>query len=397
VAKALLHLVTFAFVAVVSSGLAWSADAFTQAVMLYGDKKYDQSEKLLLQHLAVNPRSADAHYYLASCYHYEGKLAEAKKEYQLILSAFPGTQAATYAAQGLGTISLAAPTAAAGSAAQTQRSGANPFEANPPSTKDDVIPDQEWIPYTKYTYGNIRVRASINGRPLEMTFDTGASTTVIGLKHWLAMGFPRPSGKPDGRSYGVGGGIDMWSQEVEVSLGKIKKHMLVNIAEKLASEPLLGETFFGDFQYNIDNSAGYIHFFRKGHTSSASAIPYNSIDIPFRNEGNNMVISGKINGHNQEFFFDTGASSCHFSMYNLINLGIRIPPDAMVGASMGVGGLSRTFLFPVDSIEVGDLKKTNFRITVSSDMLPYPLLGQTFFGDRRYVIDNDRKLIRFNR
>src|SRR5208283_4812966 len=135
-------------------------------------------------------------------------------------------------------------------------------------------------------------------------------------------------------------------------------------------------TFFGDFQYNIDNSAGYIHFFRKGHNSSASAIPYNSIDIPFRNEGNNMVISGKVNGIPQEFFFDTGANSCHFSMMHLFSLGLHIPQDAMVGASLGVAGSSRIFSFPVDSIEVGDLKKTNFRITVSGDMIPYPLLGQ---------------------
>ncbi len=241
------------------------------------------------------------------------------------------------------------------------------------------------------------VKASINGHPIEMTFDTGASTTVVGLKHWMAMGFPRPSGAATGRSYGIGGGVDQWTEEVEITVGKITKHMPINIAEKLASDPLLGETFFGDFQYNIDNRAGYIHFFKKGHNSAASAIPYNSIDIPFHNAGNNMVVRGKVNGRDQDFFFDTGANGCHFSTMHLAALGIRIPSDAQMGYSIGVAGRSLTWMFPVDTIEVGDLKKTNFRISVSQDMVPYPLLGQSFFGDRKYVIDNDRKLIRFIR
>ena len=376
------------------AGAAWAGDSFTQAIVLYGDKKYGDSEKLLLHHIETNPRSAEAHYYLASCLHHQGKTAEAIKEYQTIVNCFPGTQAATYSSQALAAIAVAAASAKSPPAAAAP--GSNPFEANPAS-KDDVIPDEDWIPFSKDVGGNLRVKASINGRPIEMTFDSGASTTVLGLKHWQALGFARPAGAPTGKARGIGGSVDQWTERVELQLGKIKKHMDVNVADKLASEPLLGETFFGDLQYNIDNRAGYIHFFGKGNNSTASAIPYNSIDIPFRNVGNNMVISGKVNGRAQDFFFDTGANGIHFGMTHIKQLGLRIPYDAMIGYSTGIGGRSRNYIFNVDTIEVGDLRKTNMRVSVSYDQLPFPLLGQSFFGDRKYVVDNDRKLIRFVR
>jgi clan AA aspartic protease (TIGR02281 family) len=379
---------------VLGSGAAWAGDALTEAIMLYGDKKYGDSEKLLMRHIETNPRSAEAHYYLASCLHYQGKTAEAIKEYQTIINSFPGTQAATYSAQALASIATAR--TAARPAQESSSRGGNPFEVNSAS-KDDVIPDQEWIPFSKGVHGHLTVKAFINGKPLEMMFDSGASGTVISLQQWQSFGFPRPSGAPTGKSHGIGGSVDLWNVPVEVQLGKIKKHINLCVVEKLASEPLLGETFFGDFQYNIDNRAGYIHFFAKGHNSSASAIPYNSIDIPFRNFGTNMVITGKVNGRSQDFFFDTGAATVHFSYDHLRQLGIRIPVGSPYTYMRGVGGSSKAYMFNVDTLEVGDLRKTNFAVYASGDSIEFPLLGQSFFGDRKYVVDNDRKLIRFIR
>jgi hypothetical protein len=65
--------------------------------------------------------------------------------------------------------------------------------------------------------------------------------------------------------------------------------------------------------------------------------------------------------------------------------------------SGGVGGAMMVYSFPVRTLEVGDLRKSNFEISVSSLPQSVPLIGQAFFGDRKYVIDNEKMLIRFTR
>ncbi len=129
----------------------------------------------------------------------------------------------------------------------------------------------------------------------------------------------------------------------------------------------------------MDSSAGYIHFFKKGHAIGANAIPYNSIDIPFRHAGANMLITARVNGIAIDCIFDTGASCVLFGTNHLSFLGLSIPSDAKVGMSSGVGGSTPCYAFPVNTLEVGDLKKNNFEITVSGMPQSVPLIGQSLF------------------
>lgn len=110
-----------------------------------------------------------------------------------------------------------------------------------------------------------------------------------------------------------------------------------------------------------------------------------------------MVVTAKINGMPIDCYFDTGAFGVLFGMNQIVQLGIHFPPGTRVGKSGGVVGTMTTYFFPIDSIEVGDIKKTNFDIAVSATAQSMPLLGQSFFGDRKYVIDNEKMLIRFAR
>ena len=365
------------------------------AVSLYGAKRYAESEKLLNKHLATYPTSADAHYYLASCYHYQRKFVEARKEYDYIIKNFPGTQAATYATQAMAGVSgvkaTSAPAGVAAANPETKSTGVGS------SSAADFIPDEERVPYRRGLGGHFYVNAYINGHLQEMMLDTGAESTVISLDQWKRLGMPTPKGEYSGAGSGVGGVVHMWTEQADVSLGKIKKHMEVHVADSPTVPPLLGETFFGDLEYNMDSRAGYIHFFKKGHKSSANAVPYNSIDIPFRRSGNNMAITAKINGVPLECLFDTGAFGVLLGINQLDEVGLAVPYGAKMARTGGVGGSVPTYFFPVNTFEVGDLKKTNFEIAVSAFPQSIPLVGQSFFGDRKYVIDNEKMLIRFAR
>jgi hypothetical protein len=76
-------------------------------------------------------------------------------------------------------------------------------------------------------------------------------------------------------------------------------------------------------------------------------------------------------------------------------LGLRPTGEYMVGSMGGVGANSPVIEFNVDSIALGDVVKRNVLIWVGGSGAC--LLGQNFFKDRRYVIDNEKKLIRFFR
>ncbi|MBS2009373.1 MAG: aspartyl protease family protein [Cyanobacteria bacterium SZAS TMP-1] len=366
-------------------------DYYAQAVSLYGAKRYAESEKLLTKHVALYPTSAEAHYYLASCLHYQRKNEEAKNEYAYIIKNFPGTTAATYASQGLATFNANVSGAAGAASSAPKTAGTTEGSSR------DYIPEEEWIPFRRGNGGHFFVNAYINGHLQEMMLDTGAEMTVINLDRWKQMGLPTPKGNHSGYASGVAGSVGMWTQEAEVSLGKIKKYMEVHVADSPTVPPLLGETFFGDMEYNMDSRAGYIHFFKKGHKSSANAVPYNSIDIPFHRMGKNMAITAKINGVPLECLFDTGAFGVLLGVNQMDEVGLTIPAGCKVGRTGGVGGLIPTYFFPVNTFEVGDLKKTNFEIAVSAVPQSIPLVGQSFFGDRKYVIDNEKMLIRFAR
>jgi hypothetical protein len=63
----------------------------------------------------------------------------------------------------------------------------------------------------------------------------------------------------------------------------------------------------------------------------------------------------------------------------------------------GVGGAVNVYVSPVNSVKVGDLKQKNCEIQVSRVPQSAPLVGQSFWGDHRYVIDSEKMLIRFAR
>jgi hypothetical protein len=75
---------------------------------------------------------------------------------------------------------------------------------------------------------------------------------------------------------------------------------------------------------------------------------------------------------------------------------VTIPQDVTVGSMNGVGGQTTSVMFPVSRVKMGPIDKSNFPITVVQQAhIPYPLLGQDFFGDYRYSIDTVNNAIKF--
>ena len=237
-----------------------------------------------------------------------------------------------------------------------------------------------------------------------MLFDTGAESTVLGRNHMKELGLPVPTGKHHGEAHGVGegGAQKVWMSKADVSLSNItRKNFPIMVQEYMSGMPLLGQTFFQDFKYTVDNAAHCIHFVKRSRDSGGSIYASLNNDrnaVPFRRMGNEIVVDTEINGKKIPMFFDTGASGVALSPEHLRQLGLEIPEDATTSMSQGIAGDTLCKMFPVSSLKVGPIEKRNFEIgVVMQSNMPYPLLGQTAYSDYQYTIDYNKKLIYFVR
>jgi clan AA aspartic protease (TIGR02281 family) len=382
------------------------------AVAAYNQGQYQQCVNLLEKVVKTGKADANSYYYLACAYQKIGKLPKARALFSLLSAKYSNTTAGAYARQALSQgnfsgassgvtsgmassgISGAGSTATARALVAASGSGANSRRSSSESSLPaEYTPDEEKVPIRVGNNGHVHVNAIVNGHSMEFMFDTGAEVCCLSLSEWLSLGLPRPTQPPDTGINGVGGVMPAWSMRAPVQLGKVKRNAVFLVAESVP--PLLGQSFFQDLQVNLERRSGYVHLMKKG--TSARNIPYNTMDVPFRKAGNNLLVTVNVNGRPIEMFFDTGADDVSMSITHFQRLGLRAAEDATAGMASGAGGSVQTMQTRVDSIELGDIRKYNFKISVMFNNLEHPLLGQSFFGDRRFVIDNEKGVIHFFR
>ena len=95
---------------------------------------------------------------------------------------------------------------ASGSAVQITRG-----ETDAVGSDISSLPDQARVPYHREGQ-NLVVTTYINGRPVEMFFDSGAESVVLKRSELEALGIKAPTGQHFAMSYGVGegGGQKTW-------------------------------------------------------------------------------------------------------------------------------------------------------------------------------------------
>lgn len=374
---------------------AFAADAYTTGVALFGRNDYQGAIECFTRAVKADPTNSNAIYYLANSYQRSGQAQKAQRLYQLCVSKFSGTTAARYSAQSL-------------SSMVGRASGVT--SAKPASSANgDYIPDQESVGFKTDSAGHPVVSAQINGRAIDLVFDTGAEATIIGKNHASSIGLAIPSG-PTTVSIAAAGGTNVgaWSVPAVVQVGQIKRSVEVLILEKDYPYASLGVPFFGDLAYKQDNNAHLIRFARRDQAATNTlnrAGSRNSIvsssgygqDVPFRLDGASMIVDLKIDGRPLQAVFDSGAaSSIRLSMAHLKQLGIQPPADAQRGQGSGFGGGGSMVRFKVGRVEMGPLVKNNVDIYASEGSMQYPIVGQEFISGRSYTVDRDKRVIRFS-
>lgn len=403
------------------------AQEFNKGVAFYKAGKYREALQQFNLALSKRPSEASIYYYIATCYHQLKDLPHAKSYYIEAINYAGLNAVGQNALKGLQAIDPAtaksihmqlsgqsgmAPSrkTVASSASGTTRVVSSASSAA--SQMGELIaPQESRIQVTKQPNGAAVVQAQLNGRSIDMLYDTGAEQCLFGANHLADLGIKPPSGPPTSYSMGIGDGGKQkaWSMRANLRIGQIeRRNFPISVQESLPLHPLLGQSFFRDFRYEIDNQASAIRLVRTDSVAQAAARRSSSIyagatststrDVPFRREGNEIIVDVLVNGRPIPMFFDTGADHITFSSQHLQAVGLRIPEDAEDGVMGGVGGSSKCKMFTVQRMQLGPIIKQDIPISAieGHSTLPHPLLGQTFFGNWKFAIDNANSVIKFH-
>lgn len=388
-----------------SSVSCQAATKFEEAIKAYNGKQYRESAALLEEHLKAYPNDANASYWAAICYQQLGNMGSCRKYYRAVYTLSPNSTIGGYARDILKKIDPSFVTSATTTAsASGTTSSAGQAVAADDNAVDPKLPKECDVRCQK-EHGAIFVEPTINGRAMRMVLDTGAPGICVGKQQLEDIGLQPPKGKPAGASGGSSNSelIDFWLMPAKVKLGAIEKDMVIKVLDVNHADPLLGQTFFKEFEYTIDQGAGTIHFRQKGLSNGGPV--RNAISVPFefrQKAGNRIVVTVEINGHPHPVMFDTGNSAAAISFHSIKqaeDYHARVPEDAEEGRSSGVSGMGIVKYYTIPHLRLGAIDMYNVRgkANISGHEDTLPLLGEPFWKDYQYTVDMKNKVLNFVR
>lgn len=267
----------------------------------------------------------------------------------------------------------------------------------------DKLPREARIRFEQGTRG-VKVNVLVNNRPVEMIFDTGAPGICISRDQLSALGIRPPEGPYKGMTGGSANStsVKYWTMQANVTVGAIeRKNIELVVLESNSDLPLLGQTFFKDFDYTVDQSAGILDFTLKKGGGEVNRAAY-QVPFDFKDGGNRILVRLEVNDQPITTIFDTGntASALSFSGRNqLKELGITVPDDARTAKHTGITGAGNCKLFNVRKIKLGPIERFDMEVSVNDQEsgAEAPILGQPFWTDWQYSINMQRKVIEFVR
>lgn len=398
---------------------AFADQNFDSGVQYFKKKDYKSALGYFSRSVSGNPADENTLYYRALTYQNLGQKKEAVADYARVIFQFPGTAAANYSKQALTMLDPGYCRQLMSAQSDGQRQSAAGASTNGATPKTAIarrasrrsaaeakelarLPNETRIYFQQNDQSrNLIISASVNGRPTQMFFDTGASMTVFGKNQLKALGIQPPEGDPVSYTAGVGTSspVPIWQMRVTLKVGDIiRNNFQIAVQDNLDVLPLLGQTFFDAFAYEIDRGAGTIRFYKKSeaHTTISANDPY---AVQFERFGNNILVPIEVKGRQIRAYFDTGAESALLvTRSQLAQMGITIPEDATRIMTGGIGGTTTGVQFPVGRVKMGPIEQADVMVNVVDNAgMDYPLIGQGFLGSWQYKIDYASHCIHFVR
>lgn len=360
---------------------------WSKGVQLYQQRNFKNALPYF-QAAQQKDSTGDAMYYAGLCQQQLGEISQARQTWYITASRFPNTAAALAASRALVQLNRVYPQSAAAYAASTSITPASPTQ---------IIE----VPFSRLATGQIIVSGAVNGQPVDMIFDTGASDCFFKQKDFDKIGVTVPANGTKRRYLGVGGEVSATVVPVSLTVGTLTRQIAVSVQDPDYQRssagndnydyPLLGQNFFGDLIYQLDFARDVIRFLPSSNSVAGDS-------VPLQRDGNNLVVTVKVNGRECPMIMDTGADSVCFTDKQLAGLGVDRPTNANTGFSEGVGGQRVSYVFTIDSIKLGSIEKKNVTssVALNSDM-DKPLLGASFLRGLVLTIDPTRNIVTISR
>lgn len=382
---------------------ALANNVYNKAVAQYNKGQFSKALVLFQESQEDGIQAANSAYYSALCYHQLKRLDMAKTAYLKVIKQFPKSRAARQAFLALSRIDPS-----------IVKQGQSSYRKEKNSAYNS-LPDKVVVHYRNLRgSGHIILPVRINGVRANMMFDTGASLTLCKQSFLDKLGVDIRNTQKSIRMRGVGGEVETRIGLANITLGKMTRAIPLMIEQDQATSrhnknsfdslPLLGQNYFKDFAYEIDDSTKTITFLKQEKRlvsnlepeKNRKSVVLSDNEVPFYREGNHIIVKPKVNGRECEMILDTGAGTVAFADRHLALCGLNRPTRARSNKSRGVGGSREGYSFYVKSMSLGPIKRKNVRCAlIINSRFSKPLLGQTFLQGLKYTINPSRNVIIF--
>lgn len=378
----------------------WAQEScFDMGISEYQKQNFTRAISYFETTVATDPSNSEAFYYTAITYEQLGNYRKALDYYRKILAAFPQSKAAILSE-------------AAINRPEFRKIARSKGVLTGIDSSLDLIPKETWIGFVRK--GNsLVVEGQINGHPTKMIFDTGASACVFSVDQLERLGVDLPKGEPASFGAGVGSSnrIPMWTMTADLKLDRIERRSFpILVSPSPLPYPLLGENYYSDLEYTIDNQNKAILFKSRQDQKSltgrdnqagcpakmtVSASGNYVYNVPFKVDNQSLVVVAKLDGKDCSMIFDTGADVCLFTEPQIEKLGIKL---RWLGKSIkvtGTGGVTRAPLCEIENAQIGPISGPMLCLVSNQTLMSKPLLGQTFFKNWHFTIDHAKSVIQF--
>jgi predicted aspartyl protease len=384
-----------------TSNLCSSAQesVFELGIGEYQKQNYGRAIECFESSLSKDPMNSEAFYYAAITYEQLGNYKKSLEYYLTVIRRFPISKAAALSQTAVSREKFRKIARANGIV-----TGVDPAL--------DTFPKDTWVDFIRQ--GNsLLVDGAINGHTTKMIFDTGASACVFSLDQLQSLGIELPKGNPGSFGAGVGSSkkIPMWNMIADLKLGKMERHNFpILVSSGPLPYPLLGENFYHDLEYTVDNQNKAILFKSRqdnqgkvaqdSQTARPASMTVSSsgnyvYNVPFKVDQQSLVVVAKIDGKECPMIFDTGADVCLFTGPQVQKLGLKLRWLGKTINLTGTGGVTKAPLCEIENAQVGPISGPMLCLVSNQTLMSKPLLGQTFFKNWHYTIDHASGVIKF--
>lgn len=371
-------------------GLAAPSDEFKNAVSVFNQKQYEAASGLFTR-VAQKERNITATYYLALCYQNLKREDRAVELFRFISKNYPNSPEAKLSETFLSRSSPSSGSAGVASASLVAVPSARVHVDSVADADWQALPQTARIPF-QMKNNAMYVKTKVNGRYMDIIFDTGAEKCVINLRENPGIISDAEFERGAVVAMNRPGGVDYARIcPIELSIHNITRKIPVMVA-KSDIPSLIGQNFFKEYSYEVDGF--YLRLTKMpkpGSQTAVASLPSSGkvstgapvkdkYSVSYEKLGDVMLVNIEVNGHTTKACFDTGCGPD----------GIVLPPS-MAGA-LGIQENSSGAY--AENVTVGPITRKYVKAYPAGN-LRFLLIGPKFFGDRRYTVDSVNNLIKF--